>query len=89
VKSTELARWLRAWLRGKGHQFGPANLGIPAATCFRCGLVVTTRARIFDPYHIWILPDRCPDWPSPYQLQKAIQIVPDCGVSIVRSVMES
>ena len=87
-QSAELARWLRAWLRGRGHRFRAANLGISAATCERCGLVVTARARIFDPEHVWI-PEDCPDWPAPHQLCRAVQIVPDCGISLVLAVMES
>lgn len=88
-QSAELARWLRAWLRDRGHVFRPANLGISAAACSRCGVVITVRGRISSSTYVWILDTGCPDWPSPHQLRKALQVVPDCGIPIVLEVMES
>jgi len=87
VRSSELARWINAWLRDRGHTFRAANLGVPAAICARCGLVVTARARIFDPEHAWMAD--CLDWPAPHQLRRALRCVPDCGLSLVLAVMES
>ena len=86
-RSAELSRWMRAWTRGRGHEFRPANLGIPAAVCSRCGLTVTARARIFDLERVWFVD--CPDWPSPHLLRRAVQNVPECGLSLVQAVMES
>ena len=86
-QSAEIARWLNAWTRGRGHRFRPANLGIPAAVCTRCGLTVTARARIFDPERLWLTD--CPDWPPPHRLREAVRDVWDCGMSLVCGVMES
>jgi len=54
MRSTEFARYLRAWFRDKKHNFRAANFGITAAKCTKCGLVVTIRGRIFSSTHTWL-----------------------------------
>ena len=87
MRSSELARWINAWLRDQGHMFRATNLGVPAAICVRCGLVVTARARIFNSEYMWLVD--CHDWPAPHRLRRALRVVPDCGLLLVAVVMES
>ena len=102
MKSKALANLLNRWYKNLRHEFEPANEGIVAAKCRKCGLLVTVQGRVQDEYGLWLQnfkPKRVKRlWYDPSQprwsflnereIHQMIEI-PLCGLGNVKNIMES